>query len=198
MLPGPEETKAKLDQKAKQKAIQRVIETEKVELTEKEARFVQVAHAHPEWSQTHIAREAGYSISSRSRASHIVQQIQGKLGPIFDTVFGINEYNICKALAEALDATDKRPVVIHEYNTDGKVVREKIEVFEQPNWQARLHAVRALIKLGAYDPAAKLQIEVEDKNKTRFCDMMEDRAKQLAEREQELSKQVEADYELVN
>lgn len=197
-LPSPEFTEETLDQKAVDRRVQQIEEKQEIILTDKQAKFVQLVHDNPEWSDTKIARAAGYSVSSKSRSSHIVKTIKGTLGPIFDTYFGTNTFTICKVISEALEATDKKHIVLRKY-VDGKVDSEGIEIVEQPNWQARLAAIGKLIRLGSLDPGVKLTIDVRDEGaRLKFVEKMEDINK-LEREERALSKEVQdAEYELLN
>lgn len=159
------------------------------ELPLKRQRLVLAILANPAATLTEQAKIAGLSWSGASKA---MKEISGKLGPALLSL-GITEADIIRALAEGLRAEHQQAVRVPEYDENGKVKGYRIEIVRTPDFLARDRALEKLLKLGAYFPDGKFQVD----HRHRIThEISSETIEALKQREREQSRAIDADYEV--
>lgn len=137
-----------------------VFEQEWNSLTLKQQSVIQILGRKPGIPFITAAREAGYVMGSKSRASAIQKSIEGKLGQSLKDIFGITEFDLLTVFVDAMKAEKTVVVVEKEYYGNGKLKSEKAKIVPLgPDHAVRTKTAMFIAKLGNYEPVTKIKID---------------------------------------
>jgi len=160
VLVGPDELIAKERLNKVKRSEER--EAAFAKLTDKQKKFVEIALSNPGMGEDEVARRAGYSLTNHSRSTHIVSQIQGRIGHILKMNFGVTEYDLAKLLKEGMVACHQKIVYEKHYDKEGNLTKEVPVVIPIPDWAVRIRVAALLMKHG-YPTTQKWEGELKHK-----------------------------------
>ena len=126
-------------------------------LTEKQKKLMMLVLTRPDLADIEKVKEAGYNVTTTTKASGFLKKISGSLGDAL-LQLSVTEGDLARTIQENLKAMEHH---VYRYKTkddDGKV-SYKTEIVETPNYEVRLRTVALLMKHGNYFPAQKVKGE---------------------------------------
>lgn len=134
-------------------------------LSERQKGLLTILMNNPGISKPEACRQAGYKVTKNARVSGIFRTLQGKLGDSFKRYAGVSELDLVLTFTECLYAEKKVPIMIPEFDEEGKRIGTKVELISiGADYITRLNAAKFIAKIGNYEPA--LSFNVNDNSKS--------------------------------
>lgn len=177
--PTPEEVRLGEVEKACDKVVKRTADQIQ-KLTPKQRKSLTLLVADPSLTDAEVCRQAGYQVTTDSRAQHVLKPIKGILGTVLREQCGITEGDLAKAFTEGLRA---EKIVV----SNGVIVNLGADT------KVRVDTAFRLAKLGGYEAPGRLNIKHEHSVASEGMDV-----EKLRKRERQQNELLEIPCEVAN